>query len=156
MDSDDVEHFLGTTDAAEPIPSWSHWGRPGRGSQGLPHPGRHTRGIQLPTGPHGEPIRTSPLLPGPPHDLTAARDHAINTGPTTCHADKGYLGTGAATGTPCEHNKPFNRHHANIRVLNEPGATTVKQCHIQRKTRRSTNHLTAIVATIPTLHHQAS
>ncbi|MGI5171430.1 transposase family protein [Spirillospora sp. CA-253888] len=130
---------------------------------------RHGMNIQFITGPHGELIWASPALPGSTHDLTAARDHGIITGLTTraiaCYADKGYVGAGGAIGTPYKRKKRrkpgkrkklFNRYPAKIGALGERGAATLKQWHILRKARCSPSRLTAIVAAILTLRHQAN
>jgi hypothetical protein len=59
--------------------------------------------IQFLTDPHGEPIWSSPALPGSVHDMTTAREHGIVDSLTAravaCHADRGCVGAGAI-GTP--------------------------------------------------------
>ncbi|MFB4308384.1 transposase family protein [Actinomadura sp. GTD37] len=129
---------------------------------------RHGVNIQFLTGPHGEPIWASPVLPGSTHDLTAARVHGIIDALTSraiaCYADKGYVGAGGAIGTPYKRKKGrkigtrkklFNRHHAQTRALGEQGAATLKSWHILRKARCSPSRMTTIVQAILTLHHQA-
>jgi DDE superfamily endonuclease len=65
--------------------------------------------IQFLTDPHGELIWASPALPGPVHDLTAAREHDIVQGLTVRaiagYAGKGYVGASGAISTPYKRNK---------------------------------------------------
>jgi hypothetical protein len=65
---------------------------------------RHGVNIQFLTGPHGELIWASPVLPGSTHDLTAARTHGIIDALTSraiaCYADKGTSEPAARSAPP--------------------------------------------------------
>lgn len=65
---------------------------------------RHGMNVQLLTDPFGRLLWASPALPGPAHDLTAARPHGIINALTEaglkCWADKAYQGAGGSIRVP--------------------------------------------------------
>lgn len=65
---------------------------------------RHGMNVQVLTDPLGQLLWASPALPGPAHDLTAARQHGIIEALTEaglrCWADKAYQGAGGPVRVP--------------------------------------------------------
>lgn len=124
---------------------------------------RHGMNVQVLTDPFGRLLRASPALPGPTHDLTAARQHgiieALATAGLKCWAAKAYQGAGGTIRVPFRGRrlKRWKRRHssshAKSRCLGEQAMATLKGWRLLRKLRCSTNRMTDTVKAVLVLHH---
>ncbi|MET8554822.1 transposase family protein [Streptomyces sp. NPDC004959] len=127
---------------------------------------RHGMNVQVLTDPFGRLLWASLALAGPVNDLTAARTHgvadALATAGLKCWADKAYQGAGHPIRVPFRGRRlkrwqrRHNSTHAKIRCLGEQAMATLKDWHLLRKLRCSTNRITAIVQAVLLLHHAST
>jgi hypothetical protein len=128
---------------------------------------RHGVNVQVVTGPAGQLLWISPVLPGRAHDLTAARTHRIiricerQGGPIA--ADRACIGADSRVTTairrppnggltPTE--RTLNRALAHARAPVERGIARLKSRRIFRRSRCSPNRMTVIATTVLTLERQ--
>ncbi|MEV4342214.1 transposase family protein [Streptomyces sp. NPDC049590] len=127
---------------------------------------RHGMNVQALTDPFGRLLWASPALPGPTHDLTAARTHgivdALTDADLKCWADKACQGAGGSIRVPFRGRRierwprRHNSTHAKNRCLGEQAMATLKGWRLLRKLRCSTNRITAIVQAVLVLHHASA
>ncbi|MEV0935768.1 transposase family protein [Streptomyces phaeochromogenes] len=126
----------------------------------------HGMNVQVLTDPFGRLPWASPALPGATHDLTAAHEHGIIDAPAEaglkCWADKAYQGAAGNDRVPFKGRRlkrwqrRHNTTHAKIRRVGEQAISTLKSWRLLRKSRCSTNRITAIVKAVLTLHLAAA
>ncbi len=134
------------------------------------HSGKHKRhdmNVQVLADPAGHLLWTSPALPGPAHDLTAARTHgivdALTAADIPCWADKACPGAGGPIRVPYRGKRhtlspgqqAVNRPHARIRALGERAVSTLKTRRPLRRLHCSTTRITYLTRAVLTLHLNA-
>ncbi|MFD4377592.1 transposase family protein [Streptomyces sp. NPDC058486] len=123
---------------------------------------RHGMNAQVIARSDGTPLWFSPATPGTPHDLTAARAHAIVQACLTRQilvlADRAHQGAGATFRTPYHHHREqpahyqqFNRDHARLRAPGERAFAQLKSWRLLRRARCSTRRIGTIVQAVHTL-----
>ncbi|MEV1026945.1 transposase family protein [Streptomyces sp. NPDC050264] len=127
---------------------------------------RHGMNVQVLADPLGRRLWASPALPGPTHDLTAARQHgiieALADAELKCWADKAYQGAGEPVRVPFRGRRikrwerRHNTTHAKIRCLGEQTMAILKGWRLLRKLRCSTNRITDVVKAVLVLHHASA